>query len=51
MDVDSLLKKMRLEIDDLQFSVHSEPSEEHPIYYKKVKETTCSKDGILISKK
>ena len=36
MDVVSLLKKMRSEVDDLEIDVTGELTEEHPKYYKKV---------------
>ncbi|MEO9851362.1 MAG: OsmC family protein [Reichenbachiella sp.] len=51
MDVVSLLKKMRVKIDDLQISVAGEPSEEHPIYYKKVKLTYLVKGQDLDKEK
>ncbi len=37
MDVASLLKKMRAEVDDISISVSGELTEEHPKYYSKVK--------------
>ena len=36
MDVISLLKKMRVEIDDLKIEVSGELTEEHPKYYHKI---------------
>lgn len=36
LDVVSLLKKMRAEIDDFKMIVHGELTEEHPKYYHKV---------------
>lgn len=36
LDVVSLLKKMRAEIDDFKMVVHGELTEEHPKYYHKV---------------
>lgn len=37
MDVVSILKKMRVELDDFQVSVEGELTEEHPRYYKEMK--------------
>lgn len=37
MDVASLIKKMRAEVDDIQIDVSGELTEEHPKYYHKVK--------------
>lgn len=36
LDVVSLLKKMRAEVDDFKMIVHGELTEEHPRYYHKV---------------
>lgn len=36
LDVVSLLKKMRAEVDDFKMVVHGELTEEHPRYYHKV---------------
>lgn len=36
LDVISLLKKMRAEVDDFKMVVHGELTEEHPRYYHKV---------------
>jgi len=36
LDVVSLLKKMRAEVDDFKMVVHGELTEEHPKYYHKV---------------
>ena len=36
LDVVSLLKKMRAEVDDFKMVVHAELTEEHPKYYHKV---------------
>ncbi len=36
LDVVSLLKKMRAEVDDFKIVVHGELTEEHPRYYHKV---------------
>lgn len=36
LDVVSLLKKMRAEVDDFKMIVHGELTEEHPKYYHKV---------------
>ena len=36
LDVVSLLKKMRAEVDDFKMVVHGELTEEHPRYYQKV---------------
>jgi len=36
LDVVSLLKKMRAEVDDFKIIVHGELTEEHPKYYHKV---------------
>ncbi|MCU4176987.1 OsmC family protein [Carboxylicivirga sp. N1Y90] len=37
MDVTSILKKMRVKIDDLQIIVEGDMTEEHPKYYKSMK--------------
>lgn len=37
MDVTSILKKMRVEVDDLQIIVEGEMTEEHPKYYQSMK--------------
>jgi len=37
LDVVSLLKKMRAEVDDFKMITHGELTEEHPKYYHKVK--------------
>ncbi len=37
MDVASLIKKMRAEVEDIQIDVSGELTEEHPRYYNKVK--------------
>jgi putative redox protein len=37
MDVASLLKKMRVKVDDISITVSGELTEEHPKYYHKVK--------------
>ncbi len=37
MDVVSILKKMRVEVEDLQISVEGDMTEEHPKYYEKMK--------------
>jgi len=36
MDIVSILKKMRVEVDDLQIFVEGDLTEEHPKYYKKM---------------
>ena len=36
MDVASLLKKMRVEVDDLEIDVQAESTDEHPRYYHKI---------------
>ena len=36
MDVVSLLKKMRVDYDDLKITAHGELAEEHPKYYTKI---------------
>lgn len=47
MDIVSLLKKMRVKIYDLQIDVQGEPTEEHPVYYKKIKLTYSFKGPDL----
>lgn len=47
MDVVSLLKKMRVPIDDLQISIKGIPTEEHPIHYKKIEMTYLVKGKDL----
>ena len=37
MDIASLMKKMRLTVDDVQINVEGDLTEEHPKYYKKVR--------------
>lgn len=39
MDISSLLKKMRAEVDDFKIDVEASLTEEHPKYYDKVKVT------------
>ena len=36
LDIVSLLKKMRVEVDDFKMIVHAELTDEHPRYYNKV---------------
>ncbi|MEO9964149.1 MAG: OsmC family protein [Reichenbachiella sp.] len=51
MDVISLLKKMRVAVEDLQISVSGDTSEEHPIYYKNIKLTYLVKGQGLDKEK
>ncbi len=37
MDIASLMKKMRLTVEDVQINVEGDLTEEHPKYYKKVR--------------